>query len=255
MVRDPFADVPSESRKERRLYFKATDGLLDLLNGVARNPDKLFIAEIPFRFIENLLRRVVGYLIVSVLVALLITGATFFVTEFPNASVPGVPGASGGALVRGFPLPYLTIFCCGIVDGIDLSNASYLHESNLAADFAIWLVVSMVGVLTFSVRRLLVAATAEVGLTLFTLLLRPLSLVAPGYGMETDILRPMGFPYEYVTYYVGGLLGATTSGYDFNLSAALADYALWTGIALALAGIVVTIIRRGHHDDRKILSR
>jgi len=180
-------------------------------------------------------------------VALLITGATFFVTEFPNASVPGAPGASGGALVRGFPLPYLTIFCCGIVDGIVLSNASYFHESSLLADFAIWLAVSLVGVLTLSVRRLLVAATAGVGLTLLTLLLRPLSSVAPGYGMETDILRPMGFPYEYLTYSAGGLLGATTSSYDFNLSAALADYALWTGVGLALAGIVVAIIRRRHY--------
>jgi len=56
----------------------------------------------------------------------------------------------------------------------------------------------------------------------------------------------MGFPYDYLTYYVTGLGGVTNSGYEFALSPALADYALWTALTAALIGVMVTILRGRH---------
>jgi len=191
------------------------------------------------------MRRAIAYAVISISVALLITGITFFVGEGVVAPVPGVAGSGASATVSGFPVPYATEFCCGIVDGISLNNTYYYQPLNFVADLAIWFLISLTVTFTFTFRRFALAAVAGLAVTLLTLLLPPLSIVRPSPGMETSVLTPMGFPYEYLTYYVVGLPGvANPSGYEFALSPALADYALWTGVAAALLGITVTILRR-----------
>ncbi len=192
------------------------------------------------------------YLAIPLLSALLITGATFFVGEFVLASIPGTHGAGGSADVYGFPMPYATFFpCCGEVGqgghSVTLDNTYYFQPLNFVLDFAVWSAISLAVVSTFTFRRFLLSATAGIGLTLATLLLQPLSIVAPTPGMETNVLTPMGFPYQYLTYYSGGFLGFTSSGYTFDLSPALADYALWTGVVLGILGITSTIIRMKRH--------
>jgi hypothetical protein len=190
------------------------------------------------------MRRAIGYVVISISVALLITGITFFVGEGVVAPVPGVAGSGGSATVSGFPVPYATEFCCGSVNGISLNNTYYYHPLNFVADFALWCLISLAAIFTFTFRRFALAAVAGLVVTLLTLLLPPLSIVRPSPGMETSVLTPMGFPYEYLTYYVVGLPGvANPSGYEFALSPALADYALWTGVAAALVGITFNILR------------
>jgi len=190
------------------------------------------------------LRRAIGYVVISISVALLITGIAFFVGESVVAPVPGVAGSGGSATVSGFPVPYATEFCCGIVNGISLNNTYYYQPLNFVADFALWFLISLTVIFTFTFTRFAVAAVAGFVVTLLTLLLPPLSIVRPSPGMETSVLTPMGFPYEYLTYYVVGLPGvANPSGCEFALSPALADYALWTGAAAALVGITVTTLR------------
>jgi hypothetical protein len=158
------------------------------------------------------MRRAIRYLIISALAALILTGATFFVSEDVLARVPGDSHDSwAGATVQGFPIPYLTTFCCSIADGIYLFNASYYSGSNLAADLGIWFLISVAAVSTFVLRRFVAAAALGAGVTLLTLLARPISFVAPGYGAETHVLRPMGFPYEFLTYYETGLPGLPTA--------------------------------------------
>jgi len=194
------------------------------------------------------MRRVVGYLVISILFALLITSATFSVGEFVMASVSGGAGGSASATVSGFPIPYATFFpCCSGSGGpggsIFLNNTYYYHPLNFVADFTIWLAISLAVIFTFTLTTFVMAAAAGLGVTLFTLLLPPLSMVMPTPALETAVLRPMGFPYGYLTYYVTGLGGVTNSGYEFALSPALADYALWAGVAAALLGITVKILR------------
>lgn len=189
--------------------------------------------------------RIVGYIVVSILAAVLITGVTFLVGEGVVAPVPGVAGAGGSATVSGFPIPYATEFCCGIVNGISLNNTYYYRPLNFVADFALWFLISLTVIFTLTFRRFALAAVAGLVVTLLTLLLPPLSIVRPSPGMETSVLIPMGFPYEYLTYYVVGLPGvANPRGYEFAFSPALADYALWTGVAAALVGLAVAVFRR-----------
>jgi len=194
------------------------------------------------------MKKVIGYVGISILASLLITGTTFLVGESVVAPIPGEPGAAGTAIVSGFPIPYATLFpCCGSVGGrggsIFLNNSYFYHPQNFVADFTIWLAISLGVLFTFSLSVLVLAAVAGLGVTLLTLLLAPLSIVRPTPAMETSVLRPMGFPYDYLTYYVTGLGAVTNSGYEFTLSPALADYALWTGIVATLIGVTVIIVR------------
>lgn len=190
------------------------------------------------------MRRVIGYLVISMFAALLITGGTFFVGEGVVAAVPGSAGGSGSATVWGFPIPYATEFCCGSINGISLNYAYYYNPLNFVADFTIWLAISLGVILTFTLATFMLALCAGLGVTLLTLLLPPLSIVEPTPGLETAVLRPMGFPYEYLTYYVVGLPGVSNpSGYDFSLLPALADYALWACVASTLIGITAAILR------------
>lgn len=202
------------------------------------------------------MKRVLRYLAISVLAAALITGATFLVGESVVAPIPGSHGAAGSADVYGFPIPYSTFFpCCSQVGGagyhVSLDNTYFWNPVGLLVDFAIWLAISLAAVPSLTVRKLLVAAAVGAGATIATLLLGPLSIVAPSAGLETSVLKPMGFPYEYLVYYVTSLPGTKNpSGYEFYLSPALADFALWTGIVLATAGVAfkaVTIMRTRQH--------
>jgi hypothetical protein len=189
--------------------------------------------------------RIVGYIVGSILAAVLITGVTFLVGEGVVAPVPGVAGGGGSATVSGFPIPYATEFCCGIVNGISLNNTYYYQPLNFVADLALWFLISLTVVFTFTFKRFAMGAVAGLVVTLLTLLLPPLSIVRPSPGMETSVLTPMGFPYEYLTYYVVGLPGvANPSGYEFALPPALADYALWTGGAAAVIGLTAAIFRK-----------
>jgi len=196
------------------------------------------------------MRRAIGYVAISIFVALLITGVTIFVGEGVEAPVPGYGAGGGGttATVSGFPIPYVTSFpCCSAIhsrgDFTLLNNTYYYyHPLNLVADFTIWLAISLAVVFTFSLTTLVLATVAGLVITLLTLLLPPLSIVRPPPGLEI-FLRPMGFPYEYLTYYVIYLNVPNPNGYEFALSPALADYALWTGVAFALVGVTATVLR------------
>ena len=197
------------------------------------------------------MRRIVGFIVISVSVALLMTVATFSVGEFVLASVSGGAGGSTSGTVSGFPIPYATFFpCCSGSGGpggsVFFNNTYFYQPLNFVADFTIWLAISLAVAFTFTLTTFIVAAVGGLGATLLTLLLHPLSIVAPTPGLETAVLRPMGFPYEYLTYYVTGLGGVTNSGYEFALSPALADYVLWVGVAAALLGIAVKIPRGRH---------
>jgi hypothetical protein len=197
------------------------------------------------------MKRVAGYVAISVLAALSITGATYFVTEDAFALVPGSHAAYSGATSRGFPTPYSMTFCCGIANGVNLlPSRTFYYEQNMLTDLFFWLAVSLACAAGFSRRRLLVGAAAGVAFTLITLLLHPLSSVAPGYGAETEVLSPMGFPYEYLTYYKTGLGAVTFSGYEFNLSAVLADYVLWAAVALAIVGMTGILMQRRYFGIR-----
>jgi len=197
------------------------------------------------------MRRVSRYVVISMVVAILITFTTFLVGESAVAQIPGAHGAGQTALVSGFPIPYATFFrCCGFGPGYSISsNTYYYYPLNFVTDLTIWLAISLAVVFTLSLATLVLAAVAGLGITLLTLLLPPLSIVRPIQGLET-VLRPMGFPYGYLTYYVTGLGGVTYSGYQFAVSPALADYALWTGIAAALIGTAVTMGRRRRSVSR-----
>lgn len=177
------------------------------------------------------------------LAAPVLTGVTFFVTEDAAAVVPGSHGViASPAVTRGFPVPYSVTFCCGIANGVNLlPTRTFYYQLGLLADLAVWITVSLSCAAVLGRRRLAVGAAAGCAITLLTLLLRPVSSVAPGYGAETEILRPMGFPYEFLTYYKGGLPSASFSGYQFNLSALVADYALWAGVALAVMGLALVL--------------
>ncbi len=196
------------------------------------------------------MRRAIGYVAISIFVALLITGITIFVGEGVIAPVPGYGAGGGGttATVSGFPIPYVTSFpCCSAIHGrVDftlLNNTYYYyHPLNVVADFTIWLAISLAVVFTVSLTTLVLATVAGLGITLLTLLLPPLSMVRPTGGLETFV-RSMGFPYEYLTQYVIYLNVPNPSRYEFALSPALADYALWTGVAFALIGITTTVLR------------
>ena len=194
------------------------------------------------------LRRILVVLVVSAFVALTATFATFSVGEFVTASPSGGAGLGPSGTVSGFPIPYATFIPCCTGGGSDhhyvnYNNTYFYQPLNFAADFTVWFSISLGVALTFSLTTFAVAAGAGLAVTLFTLLLAPFSMVAPTPGMETAVLRPMGFPYDYLTYYVTGLGGVTNSGYEFALSPALADYALWTGVAAVLIGIAVKMLR------------
>jgi hypothetical protein len=196
------------------------------------------------------MRRTAKYLAIPIIAALVITGATYVVGEFVTASVPGGHGLGGSAVIYGFPIPFVTVFpCCGGGGAsgysVSLNNTSFYHPLNFLADFTVWLAISLGIASTFTTKRFLAAIPSGVIVTLATLFLPPLSIAVPTPGAETAVLRPMGFPYEYLTYYVAGLPGIKNpSGYSFYLSPALADYVLWTGVAFAVIGVTLTAIRR-----------
>ena len=185
-------------------------------------------------------------LLIAVVAAVVVTGASFLVTEGVVAPIPGAPGAGGSALVHGFPIPYSTFFgCCGQVVGpgyaVSLDNTYYWNPAILMADFAIWFAISLGATYAFTLRRFLVTAALGLGITLTTLLLPPLAMVAPTPSSMAT-LNPMGFPYGYLTYYTGGFGGFSSKGFEFDLGPALADYLLWTGIVLAAVGLVTVVI-------------
>jgi hypothetical protein len=187
-------------------------------------------------------------LLIVVVVAVAITGAGFLVTEFVVAPIPGSNGAAGSAVVHGFPIPYSTFFgCCSQVGGpgasVSLDNTYYWNPVSLIADFGIWLAISLGAAYAFTLRRFLVSAASGVGITLATLMLPPLSIVAPTPSSMAT-LSPMGFPYEYLTYYTVGFGGVSSRGFEFGLGPVIADYALWAGVVLAVTCLSTVVLRR-----------
>ena len=77
-----------------------------------------------------------------------------------------------------------------------------------------------------------------------TLLLAPLAIVAPTPALEAT-LSPMGFPHAFLTYYTTSMPSGDifTSGYEFDLVPAIADFVLWAGVALALVGLAALAFR------------
>jgi hypothetical protein len=186
----------------------------------------------------------------------MITVATYFVT---------LPVA--GYSISGFPVPYVTFHpCCSMTgsggqygDPYTYYDNTYIYSAlNFVADFALWVAIALAVAATFTARRLVIGAAAGAGATLLTLLLPPLASITPFGGAETS-LTPLGFPYEYLIYYYGGLGSMSYSGYVVAFSAALADYALWAGVALATVGIALTVIARMRtrtlHADLEVPGR
>jgi len=119
-----------------------------------------------------------------------------------------------------------------------MNNSYFLHPMSLVADFGIWLAISFGCVYAFSIRRLLLSAASGMVITLGTLLLAPLALVMPTPASEAT-LNPMGFPYEFLTYYTVGFGSTSWSGYEFNLAPAIGDLVLWAGIVMAVIGLAI----------------
>jgi hypothetical protein len=189
----------------------------------------------------------------SSLAALLVTAISVFVTEGVLASL-GSNGA-GTATVMGFPLPFITFFGCCFSFGpppVTLDNTYFFHPLSFVADYALWLAPSYVIISTFSLKKLLLASVGGLGVTISTLILSPLSLVAPTASDEA-IISPMGFPYEYLTRYVIEFpLGLASSGYEFSLGPALADFSLWFGIVFSLLAITSIISIKIHKSSPPI---
>ena len=189
-------------------------------------------------------------LLVATCAAIVATGATFLVTEPVVAPVPGAPGVWSSASVYGFPLPYSTSFCCGSGGGpgysfyFGMNNTYFLHPMSLIADFGIWLAISFGCIYAFTIRRLLLSAASSVVITLATLLLPPLAMVAPTPSSMAT-LNPMGFPYEYLTYYTFDFMGYFSKGFEFSLGPAIGDFVLWAGIVMAVFGLAILGVRSG----------
>lgn len=190
-------------------------------------------------------RRSVGFvLLLATITAILATSATFLVTEFVVAPVPGASGVWSSASVHGFPLPYSTSFCCGSGAGpgysfsFGMNNSYFLDPVGLVADICVWLAISFGCIYAFTIRRFALSAVAGLAITLGTLLLSPLAIVAPTPALEATI-NPMGFPYGFLTYYTAGLGGVSSSGYEFSLGPAIADSLLWAGIVMAFIGMAI----------------
>jgi len=191
------------------------------------------------------MRNIFTCLVVAVFVALSITAASFSIGEFVTASPSGGAGLGQSGTVSGFPIPYATFIpCCSGSSYVNYNDTYFYQPLNFVADFSIWLAISVAVAFTFTLTTFALAAGAGIGVTLLTLLLAPFSMVAPTPAVETSVLRPMGFPYDYLTYYVSGFSPVVVnSGYQFALLPALADYALWTGVCAALIGITMKILR------------
>src|SRR3984957_1428400 len=162
--------------------------------------------------------------------SLLISALSYFVTdEFIRIWLPRID-AYGSAVVHGFPIPYFAYF--------PTNEASRLYYPlNFAGDFAMWFVVSLLVITTFTVRRLILASACGAVVTVTTLLLSPLALAAPNVGETESSGTSMGFPFEYLIRFQGGLGLTQSVSYSFSLVRAAADYLLWLGVAFALIGL------------------
>ncbi|MDA4123184.1 MAG: hypothetical protein OK456_08410 [Thaumarchaeota archaeon] len=90
----------------------------------------------------------IRYLVISVLTAVLITSATYFVTVEVN-----------GRFLSGFPIPYVTF--TPFVSYTGPYNVYVYNFVNLAGDVAIWTAISSgVGLSSTSGRRLLIGGAA-----------------------------------------------------------------------------------------------
>ena len=194
-------------------------------------------------------RRISYQIVLYAVLGALVTGATYFVSE--GVLAPLANGGGGSASALGFPLPYFTFFGCCIAYGPPptlLDNTYFFHPLGFLVDVLIWTAISFAVVSALTFRKLMIALSAGFGATLLSLLSPPLSLVAPTPGLETDVLTPMGFPYEYFTYYVTGLPGVSpSSGYEFSLLPAVADFALWFGIAFLVMILMSLIAEKSTH--------
>jgi hypothetical protein len=123
-----------------------------------------------------------------------------------------------------------------------MNNSYFLDPIGLVADFGIWLAISLGCVYAFTIRRLLLSAVSGLVITLGTLLLAPLAVVAPTPALEASI-NPLGFPYEFLTYYTAGLGSVSWSGYEFSLGPAIGDSVLWAGIVMAVIGLAILGVR------------
>ena len=201
-------------------------------------------------------RRTIRFvLLVAALSAVIATGATFLITEPVVAPVPGGHGAEGSASIYGFPLPYSTSFCCmsgagaGYGYSFGMNSTYFLDPIGLVADFFIWLAISLGCIYAFTIRRLLLSAGSGLAITLGTLLLSPLAVVAPTPALEST-LSPMGFPYGFLTYYTTGLGGVSWRGYEFSLGPAIGDFVLWAAVVMAVIGLAILGIRGRRKTER-----
>jgi hypothetical protein len=170
------------------------------------------------------MRLTLRYPVIPIFVGLVITGTSYFVAE------PAARGAVGG-----FPLPYVMFHSCCSPEWKTLSLV--YDAPNLVADVVMWMAISLAVIATFTIRRFIIGAAAGAGITLLSLLLPPLSIIAP-LPASVAFLKPMGFPFEYLTYYTTVISPSSPSGYIFYFPAGLADFVLWAGIAIGIIGIV-----------------
>jgi len=148
-----------------------------------------------------------------------------------------------GYTASGFPIPYASFYPCCSGGGDAATGVSYFYDNtyiyhalNFVYDVTIWAVIGIGVALTFTVKRFVIGAMAGLTATLVSLLLAPTSSVYPFGGAET-ILYPMGFPYEFVVRYAGGLGAYTYAGITYIPIAAVADFGLWSGVAAVVVGL------------------
>jgi len=159
---------------------------------------------------------------VVLLLSVLITFLTFFVTEGIIGSVGG--GFSISMETHGFPLPFY----------YEWTVTTYRFSFdflNLGIDFLIWFLICFAVVTHFTGKLALLSIAFGLVVTAITLFLPPLPQVTPVANSFT-YMRPMGFPFEYLLYYQTlSLTGSSNSGYYFDLLRALADFSLWSGVS------------------------
>ena len=165
-------------------------------------------------------------------------------------------------LVRGFPVPYLTFNGCEFYicefDGSQVRPIPSFYIQYALADFAIWLVIA-IGILlmlsSMNTRKrssifLGVGLASGLGITLLSVLLRPLSLYTPIVGMESYVNYMGGFPLEYFERATIFLLSQNppTISY-FTTINFVTDCVLWSLASLAVIGFITSIFSRRLPSD------
>jgi DNA-binding transcriptional ArsR family regulator len=199
----------------------------------------------PFIRVPHLRTIFTGLVVVlAAIVGLAATALSFLVSTISNFTFNLTTG--GTYVVFGFPIPYINFPeggspQCTFENLPSLACSFTFQPAYALGDFLIWSSISFLIIYSFTTRRppfalIGFAFCASLIVTLATFLVPPLQVVARIPSIDSfTALRQAGFPWSYFI-----------SGQGFILTSAFADYVLWTGVTLAVVGIINTFVHRKH---------